>query len=247
MSRILYLRGKLKRACDRAHPLFGAPQKMKRPGWKVVGIVALAVIGGLFWYQSTHLSKAEIASTVKSGLQQKLSSGDLSEFHMSVKDVTVLHETGNKYRAMATVDLEGKPHQVAVSIVADGNQLAWETEQGAFLFAAQEKAQQAIRQFQADMTRAASEADAAAREAQEKINENASAPPMPQDVQELASKWEALNESCRDSATDPDQPGGVCAKREKMYSQITSAGWCWGHKDDFGYQRHWVRCAPGDA
>ncbi|VWC78562.1 hypothetical protein BLA17378_03750 [Burkholderia aenigmatica] len=210
-------------------------------------MLVLAIAGVIYWYASIHLSKDEIASSVKSGLQQKLDSGDLAEFHMSVKEVTVLHETGNKYRAMATVEFEGKPRQIAVSVVADGNQLAWETEQGAFLFAAQEKAQQAIRQFQADMARSASDAAAAANDAQTKIDEAAAMPTMTQDVKEMTSKWEALNDSCRGSSTDPDQPDGACVKREKLYAQITAAGWCWGHKDDYGYMRRWVKCAPGDA
>lgn len=212
---------------------------MKRPNRWIVALVIVLIAGGAYWYSANHLSKDEIAQTVTSTLQKKLDSGDLAEYHMKVQKVDVLHEGGNKYKALVTVDLDGKPHDVPLSVVVDGTKVAWETEQGAFLFAAQERIQKSMQQFQAQMAQAAS----AAQEAAVRIDQQAA---MPDNVRMLTAEWEGFNDQCRGGPGDDASTQAACDKREAVYPKIRSAGWCWGHRDDSGAERTWVQCRPGD-
>ncbi|HDR9026917.1 TPA: hypothetical protein QDB14_001087 [Burkholderia vietnamiensis] len=220
---------------------------MKRPSRWIVAVCAIAIAGGFYWYSCSHFSKDEIAASVKSSLQQKLASGDLAEYHMSVTKVDILHESGNRYKAMATIDLDGKAHQIGLTVVADGTQLAWEAPPGAFLFAAQEKIQHALQQIQTQEPSSASEAEVAAAviQAQHDIDQANIPAPMPRDVLVLSRKWEALNNQCK--AVGEGAATDACVEREQIYSQIVAFGWCWGHKDDISSERHWVQCGPNDA
>ncbi|VVE06955.1 hypothetical protein [Pandoraea terrigena] len=210
----------------------------------LITLAILFLASGVYWYFDNHLSKDQIAKTVSAALQQKLETSDLAEYQMKVLKVEVLHETGNKYAGIATVDLRGKQHQVPLSIIADGKSVAWQAEQGAFLFAAQESIQQTIQQAMqrasADMERAAADASAAVARAEVALD-------MPSDVLVLTEKYGDLNRQCRSGHGDEPSTQAACADRDATYSEIRAKGWCWGHRSDISADRTWVPCAPGDA
>lgn len=217
---------------------------MKRARKWLVALAVLVLASGVYWYFDNHLSKNQIAQTVSTTLQAKLESGDLAQYGMKVLKVDVLHENGNKYTGIATIDLKGKPHQVSLSVVADGKNVAWQTEQGAFLFAAQESIQQTVQQAMQraseDMERAAADASAAVARAEAGLN-------MPSDVLALTQKYDDLNQQCRGGHGDEPVTQAACADRDATYPEIRAKGWCWGHRNDISANRTWVPCAPGDA
>ncbi|CAG9263998.1 hypothetical protein BDI4_800021 [Burkholderia diffusa] len=71
-------------------------------------------------------------------------------------------------------------------------------------------------------------------------------PGMPSDVKALVDAEFKLNDRCRGGSGDDSQAQVACDEREKLLPLIRARGWCWGHANDAGYQRAWVRCRPGD-
>ncbi|MBY2910871.1 hypothetical protein [Rhizobium leguminosarum] len=59
----------------------------------------------------------------------------------------------------------------------------------------------------------------------------------------IISQWHVENGECRGSA-DPDSPKTqtACARREEIGAMLDTFGWCYGHKDEFGYQMKWHLC-----
>ncbi|WP_186042998.1 hypothetical protein [Burkholderia gladioli] len=208
-----------------------------------LGLVIVAA-AGYAWYSSTHLSKVEITDSVSKTLQEKLDQGDLSEYHMHLEKLTVLHEEGNKYKGLAIVTYDGKGHEVPVDIVADGKNLAWEVPAGSFMFAAQEQFRKSMADAQDQIRRAASDAQAAMGAGSSKSDPYD--PKMPDPIASLAAQWLILNDKCRGGAGGDSATQDACAAREEKYADIRSAGWCWGHKDDIGADRKWVECRAGD-
>lgn len=59
----------------------------------------------------------------------------------------------------------------------------------------------------------------------------------------IISQWHVENGECRGS-TNPDSPETqtACARREQIGAMLDKFGWCYGHKDDYGYQMRWHLC-----
>ncbi|MDR9808771.1 hypothetical protein [Rhizobium hidalgonense] len=59
----------------------------------------------------------------------------------------------------------------------------------------------------------------------------------------IISQWHAENGECRGS-TNADSPETqkACARREEIGSLLDRFGWCYGHKDEYGYQMKWHPC-----
>lgn len=217
---------------------------MKRPNRWIVLIFIVALIGGGAWYMENHLTEDQISQEVKNGLQQQLDQGDLKDVHLQVSKITLLHDQGNRYQAIAGVLMDGKSHDVNINVLVDGRKVAWKTDDGAFLFVAQalllKAADGAMRQEDTLATQIQKqEAPSAAP-----VDESNSMPPS---TKALAAQWLQLNETCRGGSGDDPATQQACDKRENVYAQIHAANWCWGHKDDDGASRTWVKCAPGDS
>lgn len=123
-------------------------QHVERPAWRqhLPGLIAVsaavAVIAGVaIWWFTRGPDMQQIADEVKSSLQQELITGPAAEYNLQVVKVGVVHLDGNQYKAIADVQtMKGAIHQVALDVTTDGKQLIWQTEPGAFLFAAEERA-----------------------------------------------------------------------------------------------------------
>jgi hypothetical protein len=88
------------------------------------------------------LTNDQISETVKTSMQHSFDSdAQFKEYHLTVSKVQVVNESGNKYRGIATVIYDQESHNVPVEITADGTNVLWQTQQGAFLFIAQKSLQ----------------------------------------------------------------------------------------------------------
>jgi hypothetical protein len=123
-----------------------------------------------------------------------------------------------------------------MTILADGDKVMYEVSPAALAFVAQEALKQAMSDAQAQIDRAMAVDTAPPSE-----------PKMPIEVKDLTDRVDALNDLCRGSAGEDPLGQKACEERDKLGNVVRERGWCWGHKDDAGYQRKWVPCAPGDA
>lgn len=88
------------------------------------------------------MSTEQIGETVKVSMQQKFNSDDqFKEWHLSVTKVQVLKQGDNRFQGIATVLHEGRSHDVPVEITADGTNVMWQVQPGAFMFVAQKELQ----------------------------------------------------------------------------------------------------------
>ncbi len=88
------------------------------------------------------MSTEQIGETVKTSMQQKFDSDtQFKEWRLSVTRVQVLKQGGNRFQGIATVVHEGATHDVPVEITADGSNVMWQVQPGAFMFVAQKQLQ----------------------------------------------------------------------------------------------------------
>ncbi|MDR9808895.1 COG3904 family protein [Rhizobium hidalgonense] len=59
----------------------------------------------------------------------------------------------------------------------------------------------------------------------------------------IISQWHVENGKCRGS-TNADSPETqkACERREEIGTLLGRFGWCYGHKDEYGYQMKWHHC-----
>lgn len=59
----------------------------------------------------------------------------------------------------------------------------------------------------------------------------------------IISQWHMENGKCRGSIK-PESPETqtACARREEIGAMLDKFGWCYGHKDEYGYQMKWHLC-----
>ena len=101
---------------------------------KMIGIIFFLSI-----FISCSPSTSEIAQNVKISFQETLDEDpDFSEYDLKVKNVDVMHESGNSYRGFAYVIYKNKKHNVRLDILADGEDVMWEAPEGSFLFLEEE-------------------------------------------------------------------------------------------------------------
>jgi hypothetical protein len=80
-------------------------------------------------------------------MQQRFASDpELKKLGVAITDVVVIKETGNRYQGMATVHYNGFNHQVPVQVTAEGENVIWKTDPGAFMFVVQHQIQRALSQ-----------------------------------------------------------------------------------------------------
>jgi hypothetical protein len=100
----------------------------------------LAAVVAVFFIGCDARSPDAIGSTVKKGLQQQLDTNPaFKDDFLVVREVSVVHEQANRYKGLASVVFEGETHQIPVNITADGENILYEIEPGAFLFIAEKR------------------------------------------------------------------------------------------------------------
>lgn len=114
-------------------------QSPKQKREKLV-IGAAIIIAALFaWHYfagKDARQDADISSQVKSSMQQTLDTDSrFSQYHLVVESVEVVKQTGNQYEGLATVrSPKGIDHQVPIQVTADGDNMIWHSEPGAFVW-----------------------------------------------------------------------------------------------------------------
>jgi hypothetical protein len=102
-----------------------------------------------FWCDPLSPSREQIGETVKTSMQQKFDSdAQFKEWHLTVTKVQVLKQAENRYQGIATVMHEGEPRDVPVDITADGSNVMWQAQAGAFMFVTQKEMQKLRSVFQ---------------------------------------------------------------------------------------------------
>ncbi|MDT4814896.1 rare lipoprotein A [compost metagenome] len=103
-------------------------------------IRALITFLSFLWLAGCGPSNEKVAELVKSSMQETLSTDEnYKEYNLNVQSVAVIHEADNRYQGLATIEYEGEPYKVAISITADSDNAMWKSEPGAFVFIAQHK------------------------------------------------------------------------------------------------------------
>jgi len=69
---------------------------------------------------------------------------------------------------------------------------------------------------------------------------------MPPAVRKLTTAEESANDACRGGSGKSSATDAACKKRDSLIAAIKYNGWCWGHANQYGAARDWVRCLPGD-
>lgn len=85
-------------------------------------------------------SPEKVGEMVKTSMQQTFSTDkQFSQFGLTVESVQAIKESDNRYQGMATIRHDGTTHNVPVQITAQGDNVIWKTEPGAFMFVIQKE------------------------------------------------------------------------------------------------------------
>lgn len=66
----------------------------------------------------------------------------------------------------------------------------------------------------------------------------------PAKARQLIKQWQAQNSLCRGLHGDDPRMQPACDERQRLGRLLDRQGWCYGKKDQFGYQMQWHRCTP---
>ena len=73
----------------------------------------------------------------------------------------------------------------------------------------------------------------------------------PSTVQDMLVKEGALDEKCKDgraaTAAEIEATQKSCAARDRIYSELTARGWCYGEGKEYEYQKDWQPCRKSPA
>lgn len=87
----------------------------------------------------------EVADMLKPMLQANLDTEKLTkDAHLTVAEITVIREEGNRYGALVTVMMDGEKHEVLLKVLADDKHIIYEAPPSAFFFAAQHALEMAL-------------------------------------------------------------------------------------------------------
>jgi hypothetical protein len=91
-------------------------------------LVAVALLAGC------RASTEQIGEIVKASMQQTLDSNPgLRNLHLTVESVVVIRASDNSYRGLASVKSDSQSRDISIEITADGRNVMWHAEPGAFL------------------------------------------------------------------------------------------------------------------
>ena len=103
----------------------------------VLGIVIAGVVAWhLLASANSARREADISSQVKSSMQQSFDTDPrFTQYHLAVSKVDVLKQNGNQYQGLAIVHgSKGIDHEVPIDITAEGDNIIWHSEPGAFVW-----------------------------------------------------------------------------------------------------------------
>ena len=107
---------------------------MSRKSWFLVAVLFGAAAVGC------GMSKEKISQAVKTSMQSKFDTDlQFKSWHLTVADVQVLSKGGNLYTGIAKISFENSPHDVAVDITVDGDQVMWKVPPGSFEFVLEDR------------------------------------------------------------------------------------------------------------
>ena len=95
----------------------------------------IAIILALVILSSCGMSKSDVESTVKRSFQEQVDTDPTyQKYEMKVLYVTLIETGSNKYEGTITVKIKNNTHNVSITVLADGNNVLWETKPMAFGF-----------------------------------------------------------------------------------------------------------------
>lgn len=107
------------------------------------GLKSLICVTALALLVACGLSTEQIGANVKVSMQEKFDSdAQFKEWGLSVTNVTAVKQGENRYQGLATVIHKGETHEIPVEITADGTNVIWQVQPGAFMFVAQKELKQ---------------------------------------------------------------------------------------------------------
>jgi hypothetical protein len=65
---------------------------------------------------------------------------------------------------------------------------------------------------------------------------------QPKHVKDLIQMWVAENRNCRGLPGDDPRSEIGCERRNVLNDALRKQGWCYGKKNEAGYQYDWHRC-----
>jgi hypothetical protein len=129
----------------------GPPAQPSQVRTAVIAVVATIVVIAVGWFSWQKYSeykdaekKEQLSSWVETSTHRKLDEDPkFSTYGIRVTSVDLIKVSDNKYEGIAQVTTarSSEPHQVPIDVTADGGQMMWQAEPGAFLFLAQEALQ----------------------------------------------------------------------------------------------------------
>ena len=122
------------------------PQSFKWGLGFAAAVLIVGIAGWFGWSQWTEHQEREhiqhLTATVKESMQHKFNSDvDFMEYSLNVKDVSLVHKSGNEYAGFATVSSYkiSEDHDISIEVIDDDNGGMWKAEPGAMMFLAREK------------------------------------------------------------------------------------------------------------
>lgn len=164
------------------------------------------------------MSKEEIGETTKTSMQQKFDlDPQFRKWHLIVTNVQVLKQGDNRYQGIATIVHEGGAHEMPVDITADGSNVMWQVQPGAFMFVAQ-------------------------RELQKLLSVPTDSSDAPPKINALLAAEEHSNSRCQGGSGDDPKTLDSCRERDHIFTQLKANGWCYGKDGEYEYQKRWRKC-----
>lgn len=65
------------------------------------------------------------------------------------------------------------------------------------------------------------------------------------DPQTMMRLWSQANGQCRGGSGDDQRTLDACDEREAYSKRLRQLGWCYGMRNEYGYQHRWHRCTRG--
>jgi hypothetical protein len=104
-------------------------------------VIAVAAAWHFLSKREDSNREADVGSEVKTSMQRTLDTDQqFAKYHLVVGKVDVMHKSGNEYEGLAVVhSAKNVDHNVAVHVTAEGDRIMWQSDPGAFAWAALEQ------------------------------------------------------------------------------------------------------------
>lgn len=127
--------------------VFSSARWRYQRSWRLT--IALVATAACMTLAACSPSVSDLQTEVKKSMATNLAKdANLSQYHLQVQTISLIRATGNEYQGMADVAYKGQVHQVPIHVVADGSQMMWRVDPGAFAFIAQDEFNDAAHQLQ---------------------------------------------------------------------------------------------------